>query len=166
MNKGAGDTRIVRVEETTSVTGPAVEKPAVEVDQQAMVAVDAAIAEAVEVMSATREQIAKTLNSRNPSAFGEEGSSNSPVAMVAGSRRRILDQMSASRAAMDSGHAQIDDLLRLNSQLLERISSLTREMEAGTMPARLYLVELRTEVGNYLDRVDSVLSNRVTVQLS
>jgi hypothetical protein len=165
MKNNAGDTRIVKVEETTSVTGPAVEQPAVEVDLQAMTAVDAAIAEAVEVMSATREQIAKTLNSRT-TGTGEEGANNSPVAMVAGSRRRILDQMSASRAAMDSAQSQIDQLLRLNSQLAERASNLTRELGTGSMPAKLYLVELRTEVGNYLDRVDNLLNNRVTIQVS
>jgi hypothetical protein len=91
---------------------------------------------------------------------------NSPVAMIAGSRRRILDQMSASRNAMTGGHTDIDHLLRLNAQLVERITNLTGGFAAGNMPTRLYLVELRTEVGNYLDRVDNVLNGRITVQLS
>jgi len=164
--KSAGDTRIANVENPTSFAGSTVERSAIEVDQRAMAAVDAAIAQAVEVMSATREQIALTLSSRTTRASGEEYAENGPVAMIAGSRRRILDQMSATRTAINGGQTDVDHLLRLNAQLLERITDLARGLAGGDTPTKLYLVELRTEVGNYLDRVDNLLNNRVTVQFS
>jgi len=158
----AGETGVVNVEDTAPVNGAALD-----VDRQAMADVDAAIAQAVEVMSVTREQIARTLRSRTGETSGEAHVDNSPVAMIAGSRRRILDQMNASRAAINGGQTNdTDRLLRLNAQMADRIANLTRELAIGKMTAKLYLVELRTEVGNYLDCVDNMLNNRVTVQLS
>ncbi len=124
--------------------------------------VDTAIAEAIEVLTTNREKIVESLHARDGSDHPRNGSA---LGILQGSRRRIIDQLYASRAASEERAIGIPQITQLNEALATRLRDLTAELNAGSISARLFTLQLRAEVASYLDSVEKLLKP-ITIQVS
>ena len=132
-------------------------------EQEAVAGVDTAIAEAVEAIRGNREEIIKTMHARaTGSADSQPGS---PLEVLQGSRRRMLDQMQATRSSSHGQTGGVPQIDQLNEMLAHRLRELTAELNAGSISARLFILQLRAEMENYLGSVEKLL-NPVKIQFS
>lgn len=132
-------------------------------EQEAIAGVDTAIAEVVEAMRGNREEIIKTLHAR--ATAGECPQPGSPLEVLQGSRRRMLDQMRATRSSSQGQAGGVLQIDQLNEALAQRLRELTAELNTGSISARLFILQLRAEMENYLGSVEKLL-NPVKIQFS
>ncbi len=133
-------------------------------EQEAIAGVDTAIEEVVDVMKTNRQGIVDTLQARE-TAMSTDPGPNTALGVLQGSRRRMLDQLHSNRASSQGKLAGGTQLDGLNDSLARRLRELTAELNQGSISARLFTVQLHSEVANYLDSVEKILKP-VTIQVS
>jgi hypothetical protein len=125
---------------------------------------DTAIAEAIGVLTTNRENIVRSLHARD-GAGNDHPRNETALGILQGSRRRILDQLNASRVASEERTGGMPQITELNETLAKRQRDLTAELNAGSISARLFILQLRAEVASYLDSVEKLLKP-ITIQVS
>lgn len=133
-------------------------------EMEEIAGVDTAIAEAIEVLTTSREKIVESLHARDRAGINHPRN-ETPLGILQGSRRRILEQLHASRTSSEERTGGMPQLTELNEALATRLRDLTAELNAGSISARLFTLQLRAEAEAYLGSVEKLL-NPVTIQVS
>ncbi len=159
LNKAS--TEVTTIEADNNNDGPRAEDP-FNGEMEEVGGGDTAIAEAIEVLTTNREKIVQSLHARDRSDHPRNGSA---LDILKGSRHRILDQLYATRASSEERTSGMPQITELNDALATRLRDLTAELNAGSISARLFILQLRAEVASYLDSVEKLLKP-TTIQVS
>jgi hypothetical protein len=125
-------------------------------EQEGVAGVDTAIAEVVDAMTTSRQMIVDTLQARDIKRTNDSRP-DSALGVLQGSRRRMLDQLHSNRTGSIGRPVGEAQLQTLNDCLANRLRELTAELNQGSISARLFTVQLHSEVANYLESVEKIV---------
>jgi hypothetical protein len=134
-------------------------------EQEAVAGVDTAIAEVVDAITTNRQMIVATLQARDIKRTNDPRPDDTALGVLLGSRRRILDQLHSNRNNSRGKTAGETQLETMNDSLANRLRELTAEFNQGSISARLFTVQMHSEVANYLESVEKILKP-ITINVS
>jgi hypothetical protein len=133
-------------------------------EQEGVAGVDTAIAEVVGAMATNRQVIVETLQARDIKR-SNDSQPDTALGVLQGSRRRMLDQLHSNRTGSLGKAVGEAPLETLNDCLANRLRELTADLNQGSISARLFTVQLHSEVANYLESVEKIVKP-VTINVS